>query len=221
MKNILTTSFVIMLSILCFSFTIDDTKTSRSVQDLSSDARFINFVQDQVKATDKVKDFDAFEPFFDKTNLSNADITTISSLLGFRNRTAYENHLSKQSEVIKTLDEQYNLSQYTEAQLVQFRLDALNTSRSTSRSMNETPMDVDPQSSDGVNECRKACIETRVECILDAAIDAGIRHLTCTMESTNPASELICHIIADVIQIKDIGKCVRDCRDCLEDCEDD
>lgn len=222
MKNILTTLFVIILSIVCFSFTADNgkEKSSNSIQDLSSDARFIGLVQDQMKAMDNVTNFDAFEPFANDTDLSDSDINTISSILGFRNRAAYDLYLSNKNTIIKALDEDYNLSQYTQAQLAQISLNVMNSSRSQfrSKSLNKVETPIDPVPSGETDECEDLCEEVRKACILEVGATAVAAHIGCGIADITVIAGIACH--SGVLLAQGLGnrKCNKDAKKCVFDC---
>jgi hypothetical protein len=213
MKKKLTTLFVIILSIICFSCATDDTESSSDAQDLGSDARFISFMQDQSTVLDNVKDLNAFEPFFDKTHLSDADITIISSLLGYNSKAEYESHLNKQNELIKALNEQYDLSKYTQAQLTQFTLDALNTTKRDS----ETPIDVEPI--DELERCLVRCQRDLHLCTTASAIQLFHDKSVCALEHENDPSALeICELNAEIDNLERLIQCTRSAIECIEAC---
>ncbi|WP_299767372.1 hypothetical protein [uncultured Dokdonia sp.] len=213
MKNILTTLSVIILSIVCFSCATDDTESHSAAQDLGSDARFISFMQDQSTVLDNVKDFNAFQPFFDKTHISDADITIISSLLGYDSKAQYESHLNKQNETIKALNEQYDLSKYTQAQLTQFALDALNTTKRNS----ETPVDIDPI--DELERCIVRCQRELFFCTTDSAIQFFNDTSLCDINHVNdPAALRICKLTAEIAHLERLIQCHTTAIECLEAC---
>ncbi|WP_299208064.1 hypothetical protein [uncultured Dokdonia sp.] len=223
MKNILKTLFVIILSILCFSFTTNNgkEKSATSIQDLSSDARFISLAEDQMKAMDNVTNFDAFESFIKKDNLTNSDINQIASLLGYPNRAAYDTYISNKNAIIEALDEDYNLSQYTQAQLTQLSLDVLNNSRSQfrSKSTNKIETPIDPEPTGETNECEDLCEEVRKACILEVGAAAVAAHIGCGIADITVLAGIACHSGVLIAQgfgnrkcNKEYDKCIYDCR---------
>ena len=223
MKNILKTLFVIILSIVCFSFTADNgkEKSSNSAQDLSSDTRFIGLAQDQMKAMDNVTNFDAFEALIKKDNLTNSDINQLASVLGYPNRAAYDTYINNKNAIIEALDEDYNLSQYTQAQLTQISLNVMNSFRSQfrSKSLNKAETPIDPVPSSETNECEDLCEEVRKACILEVGAAAVAAHIGCGVADLTVIAGIACHSGVLIAQgfgnrkcNKEYDKCIYDCR---------
>lgn len=229
MKTILKTLFIIITSMLAFSFTTNNEKgePDNSIQGLSSDARFIALAQAQVQAMNNVTDFDALEAFANDDNLSDSDINQIASLLGYPSTATYESYLSNQKDIIKELDDDYNLSNYSEAQLTQLSLNALNSnkskagSRSRSKSKYQTgeiPIIIDVEPTGETNECEDLCEEVRVACLLEVAAAATAAHIGCGIADITIIAGIACHSAVLVAQVAGSNKCNKEAKKCVADC---
>lgn len=212
---------------LIFSFTTNNDKgePDSSIQGLSSDARFIGLAQAQVQAMNNATDLDALEVFANDDDLSDSDIDQIASLLGYPSTAAYENYLSNQSEVIKALDDDYNLGNYSQAQLTQLSLDALNSTKSKSGSRSkskyntgEIPIIIDGGPIGETNECEDLCEEVRVACLLEVAAAATAAHIGCGIADITIIAGIACHSAVIVAQIAGSNKCNKEAKKCVADC---
>ena len=162
---------------LSFSFTTNNEKeeTYKPIQELSSDARFIGLLEEQSQVINKVKDFKTLGNYSSKESLSNADINKVSNLLGYRSKAEFERSISRKNAIIKALDKDYNLSKYSEGQLTQLGLTAINNPNFKMA----VPVVIDIEPGGETNECEDLCEASRQSCLASALAAAIAAHIGC------------------------------------------
>lgn len=214
MKNILKTLFVIILSMLSFSFTINNEKEEayKPIQELSSDARFIGLLQDQLQLVNNAKDLKTLASYDSKESLSNADINKISTLLGYSGRAEYERSVKSKVAVIKALEKDYNLSQYSKGQLTQISLTTMN-----SRSF-KAAIVIDGKPGGDTSECERLCENSRIACIAAAAAAATAGHVACLAADVTVILGIACHAAVAATQAAVSYQCNTTAAQCVHAC---
>lgn len=217
MKKIITTLFVLIASILTFSFTVDtkEETTYKSIQELSSDARYIGLLQDELQLVNRVKNLEALASYDAKENLSNTDINNISTLLGYRNKAGYERALQSKAAVIKALNKDYNLSKYSKGQLTQIGITTINSPAFKA----SAPIIIDGGPvGDDTSECERLCENSRIACIAAAAAAASAGHIACIAADTTVILGIACHAAVAATQAAVSHQCNTTAAKCVHDC---
>lgn len=212
MKTILKTLFVIILSMLSFSFTTNNEKeeTYKPIQELSSDARFIGLLEDQIQLINNTKDLKTLASYDSKENLSNADINKISTLLGYKSRAEYERSVKSKVTVIKALEKDYNLSKYSKGQLTQIGLTTMNSPSFRIA----VPVVIDGD----VSECERLCENSRIACIAAAAAAATAGHVACLAADVTVVLGIACHAAVAATQAAVSYQCNTTAEQCVFAC---
>ncbi|GGG35035.1 hypothetical protein GCM10011344_39770 [Dokdonia pacifica] len=217
MKKIITTLFVLIASILIFSFTVNPKEETsyRSIQELSSDARFIGLLQDQLQLVNKAKDLKTLASYDSKESLSNADINKISTLAGYKSRADYERALKSKIAVIKSLEKDYNISKYSKSQLNQIGLTTMN-SRNFKAAL---PVIIDDGDVGGnTNECLELCADARTACYAVATTAAVAAHIGCGAADVTVILGIACHTAVLAAQAAALHQCDVTYAQCVNGC---
>ncbi|MFT5890808.1 MAG: hypothetical protein ACI9Y7_000906 [Dokdonia sp.] len=215
MKTILKTLFVIILSMLSFSFTTNNEKeeTFKPIQELSSDARFISLLEEQSQVISKVKDLKTLGNYRNKESLSNTDINKVSSLLEYRSRAEFERSISRKNAIIKALDKDYNLGKYSEGQLTQLGLKAINNPNFKMA----LPLVIDVEPGGETNECEDLCEASRRSCLATALAAAIAAHIGCAALDAIGIG-VACHIAVIAAQATASHQCNTTYDQCIYAC---
>jgi len=78
------------------------------IENLSSDERFINYLKAEFSKPE-VKDANRVSELINREDLNNTELDEISVAMGYTNWFTYKNILNEKKEIIRELNEDYNL----------------------------------------------------------------------------------------------------------------
>lgn len=219
MKTILKTLFIIIASMLIFSFTTNNEKKKeyKPINQITTDARFISLLQEEYTAMDNVTNIDALKNY-DTDNLNDNDINNIASLLGYSSTSAYVNSLNAKRATINELNDEYNLNSYSTDQLIELGVTALqgNKSRNKAYEGGGEIIPVEPIGKDDPCDCKRK----RRNCIAAAAAAAFAGHLGCAALDVTVIAGLACHAAVAIAQAAATDNCHIEYKECIKNCKE-
>lgn len=179
----------------------------KSLNSLEKDDKFKALVENRLQLLEQIKDGEKAIKIINRTNLSVEDLDTFAKAIGFQNLDAYKQYIARENASILTLKKDYNLSLYTEREIVAVAtrtINSINTFGKTSPGMKLM----------GVQD---NCERKRRNCLVSVAATATAAHIACAATDPTIVVGIICHGAAVAYQIAEGDNCNAAAVDCYKE----
>ena len=211
MKKIFNFLFILSLGFVTFYSCTDElssvTTQETSLSELSTDARFLKIINDNIVIGQNIEDITRVEQMLDIENPTVENLNQMSRLMGFNDHQDYKNHFEGLRTEYEYLERTYGFSDLSGTDL---------------QAIIE---DIDPHSIEALksppvqlrNACLDRCANIWSACLIEAAAEATAIHLTCATLDWSPAG-WVCHGAAVVYQAAKSYQCEQTGMACQDAC---
>lgn len=215
MKQFFNFALVSVLSVVLFSCSSDNVEGFSSVEEdllnsnslveeLKNDIRFIEYLKlnHEMLANPNVKIND-IEIYLEKEVLSETDTENLVSAMGFSDLNAYIDHATHLDNLLKELNEEYQLFEIEDDLITDASYEVLTTQY----------QDIEPLSLD---DC--FCSRLYDNCVKQATANAAVMHIGCGVLDVSVVIGLGCHAAVFVYHTAAIDDCAIEKILCIEQC---
>ena len=202
-KNLLLISAISLFSLFSCnrdSNTVSENQNLKPIEAIVKDSRFINFETNEANAVLNIKDIKTVKELSSKGYLNSAELLKLSQALGFSNSEDYLNFYRHQSNLLKELNYDYNLTQKHNLGKVQslliteniIKFDKIKLSAAGKNYIASTSGPIE-ESDDSTDVSPDSCKRTYRNCMGAAASAAIIGHVACAATDLTVIAGAVCH----------------------------